>query len=98
MHIGGSRNMPHPARNSLCDLVVGLQIGPHHLHIDWRWNSKIQNLRHDVGWLEEELTPGKWCGRNSRSCRVKSAVGGCFSGFSAISISASLLPIVPLEL
>src|SRR5579872_294002 len=55
MHVGRSRNMPYPARNSLCDFVVSLQVSSYHLHINGRWNSEIQNLRNDVGGLEKEL-------------------------------------------
>src|SRR5581483_865139 len=68
--------MTHPSGNLLGDPVIALQVRSHHLHIDRRGNSKIQNLRDDIRRLREELhsremprqiftqAPGQICRRN----------------------------------
>ena len=53
--IGGAGNLPHPVRDLLRDEVVALHVGAGDLNVDGRRQSEVQDLRHDVGRLEEEL-------------------------------------------
>src|SRR5579864_3930189 len=55
MYVGGPGNMPHSSGDLLCDRIVGLLVIPDDLHVDGRGNAEVQNLRHDISGLEEEL-------------------------------------------
>src|SRR6266700_5692536 len=48
---GNSRNLRD---ESLGNLIIGLRVPPNHLQIDRRRQAEVQNLRGDIGWLEEE--------------------------------------------
>ena len=55
VHVRRAGNLAQPICDSLRDVVVPAHIGAHYLNIDRRGQSKIENLRHDIGGLEEEL-------------------------------------------
>ena len=59
MDVGGAGNLANTICDFLSDVVVCAHIGAHDLNINRRGQSKIENLRHDVGGLEEELHPRK---------------------------------------
>src|SRR5262249_15328265 len=42
-----------------CNNVVLIRVAAHNLNIDGRREPEIQNLAHNVGWLEEELNSRK---------------------------------------
>ena len=55
VHVGGAGNLAQPICDPLRDVVVPAHIGAHYLNIDRRGQAKIENLRHDIGGLEEKL-------------------------------------------
>jgi hypothetical protein len=41
------------------DLLIGGAVAALYLHIDLRWYSEVEDLRHQIGWLEIEQHIGK---------------------------------------
>ena len=76
--------------------VVALQIRAHHLHIDGGGQAEIQNLRDDIGGLEEKFHPGKPARQflPQTAQRIRRWDDDAPNS-SAIRISASLVPITP---
>ena len=55
VHVGRARDVPHAIGDLLGDGVIAGHILAHHLHVDRRGQAEVQDLRNDVGRLEEEL-------------------------------------------
>src|SRR5580700_11456024 len=54
MNVGRSRDSRNPLRELPGDLIVRARISPHYLQIDGRRNPEVQDLRGDIGRLEEK--------------------------------------------
>ena len=54
VNVGGAGNVGHAFGELLGDLVTGFAIAADDLHIDGCGQAEVENLRRDVGGLEEE--------------------------------------------
>src|ERR1035437_2559446 len=54
---------------------IASQVGPRELDVDCGWQSEVQDLRDDVGWLEEELHTRKALGQFRTQARDKTFGG-----------------------
>ena len=74
VNIRRSRNLAEPVGDPLPNFVIAAHVGAHHLNIDRRGQSKVKNLRNDIGGLKENSTPGKRVGNSRRNRRMYCAV------------------------
>src|SRR5262245_21922770 len=59
MYVGRAGNVTHSVRDLLSDHIVRVDIAADYLHVNGRGQTEIQNLAHDIRWLEKELNSGK---------------------------------------
>src|SRR5467141_5135997 len=59
MHIHGTRNVAELVGEPFADQIVSALVHAGHLHINGCGSSEIQNLRDDIGRLEEKLHAGE---------------------------------------
>ena len=59
VHVNRAGNVTHLARQLLRDREISDLIVAHDRHVDRRGRTEVQNLRDDVGGLEEELNAGE---------------------------------------
>ena len=63
VYIRRTWDLSHPVCDLLCDGVIALHVGAGYLDINGRWQSKVEDLGHDICRLKEKLYSRKATGQ-----------------------------------